>query len=423
MMKIVKNEIKKIVESPIIIGLTIVFILFNFFIMSDKFRFRQDLRVLNEIVRKVGYKIDENMVRNFKNYYEENLEQANKIISEKSGKRYKNLEEFYEDTKGRDLENCSKEEKNKIREVAIIENYYYSIERNDIDYKKIDIGKTTEGDIEAMQLSGDLAETVRKNYKNFENRLEEIRSNEEQRNLFFQGQAYAMHSFLFTDILRTIIFEITILGCLIMLFIVNYEFDNNTSLIAYSTKRGRNLVKDKILAGFISIILVTTIILTISLAVYFSVFSYDGLWKVPISSYFNWEPGCKSPFMSWFSINMGQYLILSIALIYAVQIIFGGIVFLIARVIKNTYIGFFIFFIIVAFAILLPSFISRSSNFVIYFTFTPFCLIMNPSNRFMQSGVFTNYKYYELITVIIWWILITAASIFSIKKFKREALI
>ncbi|MCY6958383.1 hypothetical protein [Clostridium brassicae] len=421
-MKIIKNEIKKIVKSPIIIGLTTIFIIFNLFIINQKFSCREDLKVLNKIVKEVGYKIDENMLVNFRNYYKQNLKEANKIINSKSRRTYKTLAEFYDEMNGMGLENYSKEEQKKIKETAIIESYYYYIDQNDIDYKEIDLEKLAEGDIKAMRLSGALAETARENYKNFQERLDNIRTSGEYRSLFFQGQAYAMHSFLFKDILRNIIFEIAILVCLIIAFIVNYEFDNNTSLITYSTKRGRNLVKDKILAGLISINLITTIILGITLGVYFSVFSYDGLWKVPISSYFNWEPSHNMPFTSWFSINLWQYLVLSIILVYAVEMIFVGIVFLINRVTKNTYIAFSLFFIIGAFAILLPSFLPTNNNCVIYSTFTPFSLIMNPQYRFMLSGAFTNYKYYELITVFIWGTAILVTSVLSIKKFKKEDL-
>lgn len=229
-----------------------------------------------------------------------------------------------------------------------------------------------------------------------------------------------MHSFLFKSIFRNIIFQCSILACLITMFILNYEFDNNTSLIAYSTKRGRNLIKDKLLASLICVSLITATILSITLILYFNIFSYDGLWKVPVSSYFNWET--VLPFMSWFSLNIREYLILSIVLVYVIQLIFTGRVFLIARITKNNYIGFFIFAIIVSFGILLPSFMPSSSNLIIYSTFTPSNLIFNPSFWFMESGLLTNYKYYELTTVIIWVVLMMITTTLGIRTFKREDL-
>lgn len=46
-----------------------------------------------------------------------------------------------------------------------------------------------------------------------------------------------MHSLLFRNILKTIIFEIIILVVLITAYLVNYEFDNSTENIVYSTKK------------------------------------------------------------------------------------------------------------------------------------------------------------------------------------------
>ncbi|MDQ0480193.1 hypothetical protein [Hathewaya limosa] len=421
-MEIIENEIKKIVKSPIVIGLTVLFILFNLFIMSEKFCYREDLKVLNTIVKKVGYKIDEKMIENFKNYYEENLNEVKKIINKKEGKTYKNVADFYENTKLDISQQYNIQEQQKIKETCILENYYYSIEQNDMDYKKINMKEIAEYQIKSYRIFGEAAKTIRSNYKKFQKRLDNIRVNGEHRNLFFIGKLYEMHSFLFKDILRNVIFEIAILGCLIILFIVNYEFHNNTSLIVYCTKRGRNLVKDKMFAGLICICLVTTIILGTTLIIYFSIFSYEGLWKIPISSYFNWEGGMGTPFMSWFPINMKQYLILFIILVYVIQMLFGGITFLIARITKNTYIGFFIFFIVGSFAVVLSTFVPKNSNFIIYSNFNPFFLTMHPNFWFMHGDIFTTYKCYELITVLIWGGLLIITGILSVKKFKKEAL-
>lgn len=59
-MDIIKNEIKKVVKSPIIIILTVIFILFNLLVISKKWSYREDLQVLN--------KIDKHMLINFKDY-------------------------------------------------------------------------------------------------------------------------------------------------------------------------------------------------------------------------------------------------------------------------------------------------------------------------------------------------------------------
>ena len=122
---------------------------------------------------------------------------------------------------------------------------------------------------------------------------------------------------------------------------MNYEFENKTPLVIYSTKRGRSIILDKLLVSIGSGIVATTFIVGITLTGYFSIFSYKGLWHVPISNYFNWET--NFPFISWWNMSFAQYLISSIILVYICGILFTVITFILSIFIKNSYISFFTF--------------------------------------------------------------------------------
>ena len=71
-MDIRKNEFKKAVTSPIIIGLLVLFIVFNSIIIFQNSYFKDELKVLNKIVDKFGYKIDDKWKLNLK-YYDTQL--------------------------------------------------------------------------------------------------------------------------------------------------------------------------------------------------------------------------------------------------------------------------------------------------------------------------------------------------------------
>lgn len=53
--------------------------------------------------------------------------------------------------------------------------------------------------------------------------------------------------------------------------IVNLEFENKTQLLAYSSKRGRKLILDKLLASIVMCLGVTTVLIGATLAVYFCI--------------------------------------------------------------------------------------------------------------------------------------------------------
>ncbi|HBX49086.1 MAG TPA: hypothetical protein DEF85_09375 [Clostridiaceae bacterium] len=134
-MNIKKYEIKKILSSPIVIVLMAIFIAFNCLIISENSYCGKELKVLNKIVDKVGYKIDDEMLSNFSELYNEKLNKVNEISSKKYNKTYKSIGEFLDENQF-DMENkngkLSKEEKQFIKEAKVIESYYILIDKEDI---------------------------------------------------------------------------------------------------------------------------------------------------------------------------------------------------------------------------------------------------------------------------------------------------
>ena len=416
-MNVRKNELKKAATSPIIIGLLILFIVFNSIIIFQHSYVKDELKVLNKMVDTFGYKIDDKMEANFNNYYDTQLKKLNEIINKKISRKYESVSEFYEEQNYYIEDTYNKEEIEFIKELGIVEAYFYTMKDIDEVYSKVDIMGIAEGEIKKYGLSGKAADTVRNQYESFSKRFQQLIKNREHKNLFFLGKVYGMYSLLFKTLFQAILFEIIILVVFITSYLVNDEFDNNTQAITYSTKRGRNLVKDKLYASIFANILVTTVILITGLGLYFIIFDYSRLWNVPISSYFNTDKNFI--YMSWWNMSFVQYLFSGIGLIYVITLLFTGIVFIIARAIRNNYIVFFIFTIIFGLA-LITSIAPTNSNAIFIKSFTPFWLIMNSFLWFMESGAFSTFKYYELLTVGIWVVLLLIFSFLSIKRFKKQ---
>lgn len=419
--EIFKYEIKKIFKAPIVIVLFVVFLAFDLFTVFNGYKYREDIGVLNNIVDEVGYKIDDEMMAKFKVYYGQKLDKAMTIINKKEGKSYNSIADYLNENRGAFYEGkYSKDEEKIIENTAVIEGYYMSIPNLIKKYDEIDIMERSEISIESLNLSGDAAKMVRQGYKKFNERFTELKKNGEQKHLFFMGINYEMHSFLYKDILRNIIIQMMILIVLIATYIMNYEFENGTSLVTYSSKRGRKLIYDKLKAITAAVLILGTVLLAIVLTTFFSIYDYSGIWNTSVSSFFNWERTML--YMSWFKLTVKEHLILMILLTYSCFLIFTGIAFVLGRFVKNSFIGFISFFIISGIALLLPSFIGGNIRLIIYSAFTPFTLVLNPAMRFMESGGLTNFKYYELITVIAWSIIMAIAMGYAIKSFKKQSI-
>ncbi|MFS8541805.1 MAG: hypothetical protein LOD89_06925 [Tissierellales bacterium] len=85
-MNIKINELKKVLNSPIITWLLVLFIVFNAFVIYQNSYFKDELKVLNKLVDRFGYKIDDEMVNRLKEYYEEQINRLNEITEKRTAK-------------------------------------------------------------------------------------------------------------------------------------------------------------------------------------------------------------------------------------------------------------------------------------------------------------------------------------------------
>lgn len=415
------HELKKVISSPVIIGLTIVFLLFNIVNILSSSYFKEDIKIINKIILEFRPEINDQMISDMKNKYKESLKEVNKITKEKVNKTYNSIgefmisEEYY--TNNYDGGVFSREELEFFNEVSLLDIYSNASVDLIKSYEELNIKEIGESEIQGYGLSGQAATMARKNYQNLSDRFEEIKSTNEHKHLFFLGSTYRMHSLLFRETLSKCIYEIMILVVLITAYLVNFEFDSKTNLLVYSSKRGRKNIKDKLVVCMISSLLVSCTILGGTLLYYFITFDYSQIWNIPISTAFNWE--YKLPYISLLDHTFIERLILSCLIILICALIFCTIAFIICTLIKNSYLVIFIFFILFGISLIIPQILSKSSAFFIYSQYNIFQLILNPHMWFMYMGplMMNNYEVITLITNIL---LIVIGSIFTIKRFKKE---
>lgn len=420
-MDIKMQEFKKLICTPVIIGLTVLFILFNIISISSSSYFKEDIKIINKIISEFGYEINDEMISDMKVKYKDSLKELNKITKEKLNKTYDSIGEFMSSdeyySNNYDGGIFSNEEMKLFNEVALLDLY----SNNSMDliksYEEINIKEMGEGSIEAYGLRGQAAEIARKNYENLDNRFEEIKSTKEHKNLFFLGSTYKMHSLLFKETFLKCIYEILIIVALMTAYLVNFEFDNKTNLLVYSTRRGRKNIKDKFAVGLISSLIVSGIILGITLLSYFLTFDYSEIWNIPIATAFNWE--YKYPYISLFNHTFLQRLLLSCLIVLICAVIFCTISFIICSLIKNSYLVIFIFFIVFGMSLIGPQIISKSSVLLIYSCYNVFQLILSPHMWFMDMGPFMM-KNYEAITLTTNILIVFIVAVLTINKFKKE---
>ncbi|CAH1203850.1 hypothetical protein PAECIP111893_02090 [Paenibacillus plantiphilus] len=396
-MDIIYYECKKAFTSPILIALLLLFASYNILLIVSTSDRREELKVANQLAGKYGVGITDDSMNQFREDLQHDLVKLNEITRT----------------------DYSEAELDFFTELQLKEKYYEMA--NDIDnrYDQIDWEQIGESQINMYRFSGSAADTMKNEYIKLSLRFEEMKDNDEHKMWFFAGDPYKMHSFLFRTIFGHVIFESLIIIALAAALITNYEFENRTHLVAYTTTRGRRLMRDKLAASLLTATTVSVFILILTLGTYFAVFDYSHLWGSSISSALNWE--YKLPYVSWWNISFSAFLIWSILLVYASMMLFTAIIFSISIFVKNNYFTFFIFAVFFAVALLLPGFIPASTNLIFIAGYNLSQLVMNPHMFLMgnSSGAMM-FKNYEWITICAWTIIVVALSYISLRRFRKQ---
>ncbi|MCR8848425.1 hypothetical protein NQ095_08430 [Rossellomorea sp. SC111] len=417
-MRIIILESKKAIASPIIFGLLLLFLAWNVFYIIDNNEVPEELGVVNKIVNTYGTEITEDSLKELNQEIVKDLEGLNAITQKKSGESYEHAGELFSDLNNGEQPFYTDEELQFFNTIYLEELYLNRAQSMDQAYSKFNIKKMGEKQINGFQLSGDAANMVKNGFEAFESRFEELKENGEYNEWFFEGKQFAMHGLLFKKVFRHIIIESMILVVLSTALITNFEFENGTGLVTFTTRRGRRLMIDKLKASLMASSLITLLLLSVTLGAYFIKFDYSQLWYSSINSGFNWET--QFPYVSWWDFSFIIYLTLAVIVSYTCMLLFTVLTFNLSIMLKNSYftiIAFSVFFISM---IILQGFVPGSSVFKVLAGFNLSILVLNPHQWWMATGGLTMFKYYEVQTLIVWAVVLAISCYGSMKKIMKE---
>ncbi len=407
-----KYELKKIFTSPIVLSLMGIFLIFNAVLIFSQWEMNQELRVLTRMVERYGHEINDEALANWEAEHERLLEE----LSEALGRSITSATLMM--NSGRLF--LSDEEMTQLTEIAVLERYLEFAPEIDEYYRRLDFISDAERKIVGWGISGELADTVRTHFQRLQLRLDEVIDNHEHMHFFFDGLEYEMHSFLFGRVLGSTIFGITTMGLLITSFLLSHEFDAKTYLLTYSTKCGRKLQLEKLKVALMSISVITLVMVSATLAIYFIVYDYSGLWSVPMSSAFKSE-GLFFIISAW-NMTFLQYLLAVIMVIWISQLLFVLLVFCLSKFIRSGYLVTITFAIIFGFALVASGFLPMSSNVRFYADFNPFSMITYSQALFLLTGTSNLSKYYEIATIGVWSVLLIISALFCYRRFNKSDL-
>lgn len=405
---------QKALTSPILIGLLLLFIAFNIFVIMNNSYFKDELKVANELIEKYGREITDQSLLQFEKDLQANLIQLKEI----TGQQFSSVYDFVEQLPYEKRELYSEKDWHFIDQLQLKEMYFGMANDIDESYASIDLEKVAANDIARYGLSGNAEKTLLREYDKFSQRFEEMKQNGEHKEWFFAGKAYFMHSFLFKTVFQHIAIEALMLIILSTALITNYEFENRTHLVTYGTAKGRRLMKDKLGASVVMAVLLTTFILVNTLIAYFTVFDYMSLWRTSISSAFNWE--YNFPNVAWWDLSVGSFLAGVIVIVYITMLLFSGLTFALTTLVKNSYTAAILMATFFVLALLIPGFMPTSSNLLFITSYNLSVLVLNIPASFMGSSGLVMFKNFEWLTTVCWTMITILFCLFSLKWFSKK---
>lgn len=404
-------ELQKLWRSPVIWVLLAVFVGFNSFYIWSNARAGQELAVLNNIVATYGKVIDEEMLEEL----QVEIEQKAETLGSKQGAAayLESLTpEFYSEQ--------PEDVQWQIDELSLYVMYAELAVQLKERYGKVNIQALGEDTKKTYGLTGSAASWMDDHFVQLEKRFETYMENESYNEWFFAGNPYRMHSFLFRSVVKMVALEGILLAVLMTAYLVSYEREQRTHLLVFASKLGRKVMRKKAWAASIATTATGIVLMAGTLAVFFSLHDYSGLWDVNVGSGLNWE--YQAPYVFWWDIPMWQYVLLAVAIIFISWLIITAATFALAVNVQNSYLVSIAILIVLLALFVVPSYLAFSPLLMLASHFNLILLVLNPHMLFNGLSGMTGFWYHELLTLSIFVLLAAGLAVWSIKRFKRKDL-
>lgn len=407
-MRITWYEMKKALTSPIVLILFVAFLGFNGFQILSQSHAKEEINAVNDLIATYGRTITDESLSKLLNDLNEDAEQlggqdgAESFLNELTYERY---------------EAFSQTEKEQVDRLELFYTYY--IKGRDVEewYKGIHMDELRSEFLVSVKESSRFEKFISQEFTNWEERYEEIVATEEYKEWFFLGE-YKMHSEMYRSLLKNVALQSVILIVLMTALVTNYEVEQRTQLLLYTTHKGRFLMRNKFAASLLLATLTFFMLLIPSFILYFTIYDFSEVWQTVVSSGLNWE--YKLPYITWWELEVWQFFLLAIAVEWGVVILIAVLGFFLSLWIKNTYFTWILSMAVLIGLFLLPSVFNAYPvlQFVTLLNVTT--LLLNPHMYFSGGITLTMVQYFEVGSLLIGFAVATILSILSYRRFMKK---
>ena len=255
-------------------------------------------------------------------------------------------------------------------------------------------------------------------------RVEHLAQTDAALDLYAGPVTQGSHQFLFDTLFRAILGESAILAMLGTLYLLGYEGLHHTEGLTCSSRTGRKLQRVKALAALPLSMAFYGLLALCTLAPYFLLYDYGGIWEASVSSQFNYQVDMLvvRPFLTWGDFTVGQYLAAALALGAVLTAVFSLLAFVCGTLVHNTYLAALALGVVCFGGMGLISALGELGWWAAYLIacFQPVMVWLSCSAWFTELGLTAVLPWQETIASGLNLLLLGAGSLLALRRFDRE---
>ncbi len=268
-----------------------------------------------------------------------------------------------------------------------------------------------------------------KKYEKLNNYVQQLNLANADLSVYAADATNKVHDALFTYVLKSLLIEGFILISFLTIYTMVMERQNFTTAIVYCSRRGRSLVKDKMVAAGIVNACCILFLYVITLLILFSVWDLDGIWDSNVASCFHKVRDDNlpfdKPFLTWASFTVKEYFVASLLLEIILLAVWQLISSCVSILVCHSANGFLINAAILISPYFLSVFFVNQELWWLFYlnTFSISMLTLHQHLWFTDLGVYELIPWQEVWSAAIHLLVCVIFFFATVKRFKRKELL
>ena len=266
-----------------------------------------------------------------------------------------------------------------------------------------------------MHLSGKAAEYVQAEFHKLDPAIKEAA--EQELTFFLPYQMYTF-DFISTYLLYAMTLEGIVIAIIVTLYCVDMERSNHTVSIVYSTRKGKKIMKDKLLASVVCSLVCFFTIAAVTLLLAGYVFPIKTIVNTYVSNPLVNLKG--SICMTKETMSIRKYIFLSLGITCFLTVIYSLGSFCLGLRIKNGYYTFGILIVLLGSMKVISTAVPKSTYMFFWSRYNPLDMVLKAGTWFLYSTTHFSPSGYESVTAVLWTVICAIGCICGFRSMERR---